>query len=240
MNGNYSGNGNTITMNTVLGGDSSATDRLVIKGNSTGTTNLVFTNIGGTGAQTVDGIEVVEVDGTSDAVFTKPAKNYLKAGAYVYHLEKVGNNWYLLSLKPGTAIIPKTTDSGTATTPTTPTTTPTTAQEVASAAEEQAKTTPIVLPETADLASHIVRPEMASYASNLAAANTMFVTSLHDRLGETAFADALKGKGHSGNVWIRTAGGHTRNGMTDSQTVTRGRSRGDRPLRRHVASLSAV
>lgn len=134
MNGNYSGNGNTITMNTVLGGDSSATDRLVIKGNSTGTTNLVFTNIGGTGAQTVDGIEVVEVDGTSDAVFTKPAKNYLKAGAYVYHLEKVGNNWYLLSLKPGTAIIPKTTDSGTATTPTTPTTTPTTAQEVASAA----------------------------------------------------------------------------------------------------------
>ena len=124
MNGNYSGNGNTITMNTVLGGDSSATDRLVIKGNSTGTTNLVFTNIGGTGAQTVDGIEVVEVDGTSDAVFTKPAKNYLKAGAYVYHLEKVGNNWYLLSLKPGTAIIPKTTDSGTATTPTTPTTTP--------------------------------------------------------------------------------------------------------------------
>lgn len=64
MNGNYSGNGNTITMNTVLGGDSSATDRLVIKGNSTGTTNLVFTNIGGTGAQTVDGIEVVEVDGT--------------------------------------------------------------------------------------------------------------------------------------------------------------------------------
>ena len=111
---------------------------------------------------------------------------------------------------------------------------------MASAAEEQAKTTPTVLPETADLASHIVRPEMASYASNLAAANTMFVTSLHDRLGETAFADALKGKGHSGNVWIRTAGGHTRNGMTDSQTVTRGRSRGDRPLRRHVASLSAV
>ncbi len=221
VNGNYSGNGNTITMNTVLGGDSSATDRLVIKGNTSGTTNLVFTNIGGAGAQTVDGIEVVEVDGASDAVFTKPAKNYLKAGAYVYHLEKSGNNWYLLSLKPGTAIIPKTTDSGT-TTPTTPTTTPTTAQEVASAAEEQAKTTPTVLPETADLASHVVRPEMASYASNLAAANTMFVTSLHDRLGETAFADALKGKGHSGNVWIRTAGGHTRHEMTDAQSVTRG------------------
>ena len=233
VNGDYSGNGNTITMNTVLGGDDSATDRLVIKGNSSGTTNLVFTNIGGTGSQTVDGIEVVEVDGTSDAVFTKPAKNYLKAGAYVYHLEKVGNNWYLLSLKPGTVTIPRTNDSpsgsntgtGTATSSNSSTGTasaPTTAQEVASAAEAEANTEPTVLPATSDLAAHVVRPEMASYAANLASANTIFVTSLHDRLGETAFADALKGKGRSGNVWIRTAGGHTRNGMTDSQTVTRG------------------
>jgi autotransporter family porin len=86
--GNYTGNGGTIAMNTVLAGDESATDKLVIKGNTSGNTLVTFTNVGGAGDQTVDGIEVIEVGGASDGTFTKPAKNYLRAGAYVYQLEK--------------------------------------------------------------------------------------------------------------------------------------------------------
>ena len=117
--GNYTGNGGTIAMNTVLADDNAATDKLVVKGNTAGTTTLTFTNVGGAGAQTVDGIRVVEVGGTSDGVFTKPADNILKAGAYVYHLEKVGTDWYLVSTKDVTpepdtpAVIP---DSGDITT----------------------------------------------------------------------------------------------------------------------------
>ena len=79
-----------------------------------------------------------------------------------------------------------------------------------------------VTPDTPDITRHAVRPEMGSFATNLYAANTMFAMKLSDRLGETAFSDALKSDKNSGNVWIRTAGGHTRHGMADGQNTTRG------------------
>ena len=180
----------------MLAGDSAATDKLVVNGNTSGNTTITFTNAGGTGAQTVDGIEVVEVNGTSDGVFTKPAKNFLKAGPYVYQLQKIGNNWYLTSLNTGAAILPNTNDN---------------------------PDTPSVIPATDDVTTHNMRPEIASYANNLYAANTLFTMSLYERLGETMYSDALKANGrHSGNVWIRTAGGHTRNQMEDGSLTTRG------------------
>ncbi|OIS90817.1 hypothetical protein BLA27_24745 [Brucella cytisi] len=53
-------------MNTVLGNDSSASDKLIVEGGATGTTGLNIINAGGTGDATVqDGIMVVEVAGTS-------------------------------------------------------------------------------------------------------------------------------------------------------------------------------
>ncbi|MDG4879059.1 autotransporter-associated beta strand repeat-containing protein, partial [Mesorhizobium sp. WSM4935] len=45
--GNYTGNGGTLEIETVLGGDSSATDRLVVTGNTSGTTTLKVANLGG-------------------------------------------------------------------------------------------------------------------------------------------------------------------------------------------------
>ena len=196
VNGNYSSDGAAITMSTVLAGDSAATDKLVVNGNTSGTTTITFTNVGGTGAQTVDGIEVVEVNGTSDGVFTKPGSNYLKAGPYVYQLQKIGNSWYLTSLNTGAAILPNTNDTS---------------------------DTPSVIPATDDVTTHNMRPEIASYANNLYAANTLFMMSLYERLSETMYSDALRGNGrHSGNVWIRTAGGHTRNKMEDGSLTTRG------------------
>lgn len=80
-----------------------------------------------------------------------------------------------------------------------------------------------VIPGTSDLSAHVIRPEIASYANNLYAANTMFAMKLSDRLGETAYSDAIKAAGKkAGSFWIRTAGGHTRNVMADGENTTRG------------------
>ena len=57
---------------------------------------------------------------------------------------------------------------------------------------------------------HAVRPEAGLYGMNLAAANTMFNTRLHDRLGETHYVDALTGEKAVTSLWLRNVGGHTR------------------------------
>jgi autotransporter-associated beta strand protein len=61
VTGNYIGQNARIALNTVVGPDNSASDRLVINGgNASGSSTLLITNIGGTGAATVaDGIQVV-------------------------------------------------------------------------------------------------------------------------------------------------------------------------------------
>lgn len=56
--------------------------------------------------------------------------------------------------------------------------------------------------------THKVRPEAASYTGNLAAANSMFNTRLHDRLGETQYTDALTGEEKVTGMWMRQLGGH--------------------------------
>ena len=80
-----------------------------------------------------------------------------------------------------------------------------------------------VIPGTSDLSAHVIRPEIASYANNLYAANTMFAMKLSDRLGETAYSDAIKAAGKkAGSFWIRTAGGKSRSRMLDDQLTNRG------------------
>ncbi|HBA7991135.1 TPA: autotransporter outer membrane beta-barrel domain-containing protein, partial [Escherichia coli] len=55
QDGNWSGNGGTVFFGTVLGTDSSKTDKLIITGKASGTTLVNVTNKGGTGAQTLEG-----------------------------------------------------------------------------------------------------------------------------------------------------------------------------------------
>lgn len=67
--GQYTGNGGTFYMNTVLGGDDSVTDRLQFY-STTGNSLLQINNVGGRGALTVEGIRVVEVENkASDGKF---------------------------------------------------------------------------------------------------------------------------------------------------------------------------
>jgi len=107
--GDYTGNGGTVFLNTELNGDNSATDRLHIRGNSAGQSQLVVRNVGGSGAQTVEGIRVIEVDGNSGAEFALSGDYVIEGqqavvgGAYAYTLHKNGVSapndgaWYLRS-----------------------------------------------------------------------------------------------------------------------------------------------
>ncbi|PXN73228.1 fibronectin-binding autotransporter adhesin ShdA [Salmonella enterica] len=97
VDGDYTGNGGSLYLNTVLGDDDSATDKLVITGDASGPTDLYINGIGD-GAQTTNGIEVVDVGGvsTSDAFVLK---NEVNASLYTYRLywNESDNDWYLAS-----------------------------------------------------------------------------------------------------------------------------------------------
>lgn len=181
ITGNYAGvAGSTLKMDTVLGNDASATDKLVISGSATGTTYVKVNNENGTGAQTLEGIEVISTGSSTSDAFVQSGR--IVAGVYDYHLQQGTtsgsnmNNWYLTS---------SVTDAG-STTGYTPT----------------------------------LRPEIASYTANLAAANTLFNTRLHDRLGETRYTDVLTGEQKVTSLWLRSQGGRNSATMSDGQNKT--------------------
>lgn len=162
---NWKGQNGTVIMNTVLNNDASISDKIVINGNTSGNTFVQVNNLGGKGAQTIEGFRLIEVKGLSDGTFTKSGR--IVAGVYDYDIVKKGSDWSLTS-------------------------------------------------------HYSVRPESASYTSNLAAANTMFITRLHDRQGETQYIDPLTGEKKVTSLWLRQVGGHNRwkdsTGQLDTQS----------------------
>jgi outer membrane autotransporter protein len=112
IQGNYVGNGGGLYLRSVLGGDGSPSDRLVMSGgNASGSTAVTVTNAGGAGALTTsDGIMVVQA--TNGGTTTPGAfglSGAVVAGAHEYMLFRGGvsagtaENWYLRSsLIPGT------------------------------------------------------------------------------------------------------------------------------------------
>ncbi|MBE9766368.1 autotransporter outer membrane beta-barrel domain-containing protein, partial [Escherichia coli] len=176
VGGNYTGNNGRLLINTVLGDDSSATDKLVIKGDASGQTRVAVTNAGGTGAQTLNGIELIHVDGNADsAEFVQAGR--IAAGAYDYTLGRGqgsnSGNWYLTSGR-------NTPDPG---------------------------SRPEPVPGGYD---NDLRPEAGSYTANMAAANTLFVTRLHERLGPVQYTDVMTGETKNTSMWMRHEGGHNR------------------------------
>ncbi|MHC1652059.1 autotransporter outer membrane beta-barrel domain-containing protein [Stenotrophomonas maltophilia] len=101
VSGNFTGNGGTFLFNTVLAGDDAASDKLVIGGDTSGTANVRVNNVGGAGAQTVNGIQLIQVGGASNGQFNLAGRAV--GGQYEYFLHK-GNgadgNWYLRSQLP--------------------------------------------------------------------------------------------------------------------------------------------
>lgn len=100
--GDYKGENGSLIFGSQLAGDSSPTDQLVIEGNATGSTYVAVKNLGGTGAQTVEGIKIIDVQGISDNnAFIQRGR--IVAGAYEYSLKKGSatnqdqQSWYLTS-----------------------------------------------------------------------------------------------------------------------------------------------
>lgn len=116
VTGNYTGHNGIIIMNAELNGDDSKTDILQVGGNTSGTTTVKVVNSGGPGAQTKEGIKIIDVTGSSTGTFTlagdyknKDGQQAVVGGAYVYSLysgsvsEPKDGQWYLRSaLKDGT------------------------------------------------------------------------------------------------------------------------------------------
>ncbi|EZH80367.1 autotransporter [Ectopseudomonas composti] len=118
--GDYTPAGGSIEIRTQLGDDSSPTDRLVITGATSGSTPVTVINVGGTGAQTTEGIKIIEVGGASNGVFTLASNTTYEgdpavvAGAYAYRLYQGGvstpldGDWYLRSVIQNTSAPPGT------------------------------------------------------------------------------------------------------------------------------------
>lgn len=185
ITGDYIGQNGTLVMNGVLGEDNSLVDQLQIAGNATGTTNVQVHNLGGHGAQTVEGLQIIDIGGTSNHdAFIQDGR--IVAGAYEYQLVQ-GNasqsdtqGWYLTSL-----YVP----------PPPP-------------------LDPPIDPNPGDNGGNpqppgirVIRPEGAAYLSNLAAANTMFNLRLHDRqnqIANTSTSDASHASHNpSFTPWVR-------------------------------------
>ncbi|RWC99206.1 MAG: autotransporter outer membrane beta-barrel domain-containing protein [Mesorhizobium sp.] len=109
VSGDYVGNGGNVLIGAALGADNSQTNMLVIAGGTSGTGTLQIVNLGGGGAQTVEGIKVVDVGGISNGSFSLKG-NYsfegdqaVVGGAYAYRLYQGGTStpgdgdWYLRS-----------------------------------------------------------------------------------------------------------------------------------------------
>lgn len=180
VDGDYHGQGGTLVFNSQLAGDASITDSMHITGDTDGSSYVTVNNLGGQGAQTVEGIEIIRVDGNSDGQFVQRGR--IVAGAYDYNLVQGGNggnsnNWYLTSSTEPVDPIG----------PVDPTEPP----------------SPPVFPNTS-----ISRPEAGSYMTNLAAANEMFMTRLEDRSGDRMYTDPFTGEKKLTSMWIRTEGRH--------------------------------
>lgn len=186
---NYYGDNSTIVFNTQLEDDNSITDKMIVEGDTSGTTKVRINNMGGNGAYTQNGIELISVLGVSDGEFIKDGR--IVAGAYEYFLNRGdgittdNNNWYLTSTIP--SIIP-------------PIVTP------PDPVDPELIVPPLVVPPTAD---PIYRPESGSYLANAAAVNSLFIHTLHDRLGETQYTDTLNKKEKVSSIWVRNIGGYS-------------------------------
>lgn len=192
INGDYAGSNSQLMLNTELGDDTSATDKLVVRGDTSGHTDVVINNIGGHGAQTVQGIEIVQVDGNSQGTFANSQR--IVAGSYDYFVRSGSTidganakNWYLTS----DYVQQAPTDPNIPVLPTDP----------------NLPTDPRTIPDPTDTSGRgatprtaTVRPEAGSYIANMAAATKLFNLRLEDRAGHA----------ENSSIWLRQQGDRTK------------------------------
>lgn len=236
VTGDYTGNGGTLQVNSVLAGDDAPSDRLVVsQGSISGTTNLQVSNLAGAGAVTVaNGIQVVEArEGTTSTASAFVQTQVLSVGAYDYRLFKGGvtpgseNSWYLRSTLVAAPVPPA---------PTEPPMTPPAEPQPAPAPEPSPAPTPepapapepaptpiaqapvaAPAPGQADLPTAIssqavplYRPEVAVYSAaprGAALIARQTLGSFHQRQGDQRLLD---GQGSLPASWGQAYGGNLR------------------------------
>lgn len=224
VSGDYVGAGGTLLFNTVLDDDASATDKLIVGGSTSGQTNVAVNNVGGAGAQTVNGIQLIQVGGASAGVFTLAGRAV--GGQYEYFLHQgtaaapTDGSWYLRSELP-VAPDPCLAD------PTLPGCTPI----VVPPDPDPCVTNPsgpgcvITLPDpcVVDPALPqcqppipVLRPEPGAYLANQAAATQMFGMRLSDRTGGTARGLSERG------AWARVSRNQADYGVIADQLSVNG------------------
>lgn len=230
--GNYTGHDGFMHFNTVLGDDNAVTDKLNIEGDTSGRTYVVVNNAGGSGAPTLTGLELIRVGGVSDGEFIQDGR--IVAGAYDYRLTRgQGNNagnWYLDN---SLALVQPPPDPES---PPEPGTSPELDPEPFPAPAPDGEQALLPAPgPTADASLNgnperprvaVERPESGSYTANFVAANTLFITSLHERPQETRYIDALTGEQKVSNIWLR----HAVNRHRFNDSAGQLRTRDDRTL----------
>ncbi|WP_372483694.1 autotransporter outer membrane beta-barrel domain-containing protein [Stenotrophomonas sepilia] len=193
--GNFSGADGMIIFNTVLAGDDAATDKLIIGGDTSGSANVRVNNVGGAGAQTDKGIELIHVGGASNGQFNLSGRAV--GGQYEYFLHKgtgADGNWYLRSQLP---TVPDPCEAN----PGLPQCPPVDPVDPVDPVHP-------VDPEP------VLRPEPGAYLANLQAAQTMFRLGYHDRnAGQNA-----------GRAWARVDGSRTGFDAISRQLDIRGNS----------------
>lgn len=176
----YASTAGTMLLTSALGGDGSPSDRLVIDGGSaTGATSLRIVNAGGKGALTQEGIRVIEaINGGSVPAGTFVLAGRAVAGPYEYHLFRGGladpddGNWYLRSQRMPDPPPPP---------------------------DPPNPPDPPAPPAPPSPPRPTYRPEVPAYIANEHAAASLFLHSLHDRMGELSFSSAPAG-------WLRLVG----------------------------------
>lgn len=187
---NYVGNGGVLGVNTFLGADGSASDKLIINGGAaSGTSGIHVTNAGGPGALTAqNGILVVDVANggtTSATAFTQNGRAV--AGVYEYRLFRSAvdgthpDAWYLRS-----------------------------AQQTEPPPPEPSPPAPAPVPRPGvNVLAPLFRPEVGAYLANQRLAAGFLIHSLHDRLGEPQWTEQQTFENDDDkrdSAWVRLVG----------------------------------
>ena len=223
VTGDYTGSGGTLLFNTVLGDDTAASDKLIVNGSTSGQTNVAINNVGGIGAQTVNGIQLIQVDGASNGEFNLAGRAV--GGQYEYFLFKGGKadpndgDWYLRTELPA---VPDPCEAD----PTLPGCRPVVPPDPDPClADPNAPGCVITLPEQCLIDPSlpqclppvpVLRPEPGAYLANQSAATQMFGTRFHDRNGGTARGLAERG------AWARVSRNQADYGVIGDQLSVNG------------------
>lgn len=212
VKGHYTGNNGLLILNTTQDEalDQPVVNKVEVQGDTSGTTRVMLKALGKAAVGDLDGARVVQVNGVSDGEFI--AAGRLVAGAYDYALIRGNdtesgetipdtNHWYLSNIW-----VPD--DEPDIKDDTDPLDDPLPEPEPKEndTSEPQAPPSPGANPSS----EAVLRPEMGAYLANRLAANTLFVTRLHDRLGETQYIDPISGEIKVTSMWLRNVGGHNR------------------------------